>query len=139
MALTEPQAGSSLADITTAAEPTAQGDYRIKGQNIFISASEHDGVDNVVNLMLAKIKGAPAGSRAFRCSSFRTSRMVERDKLLDTALELAGTMSGKDPAGLRLTKEAININMDIGGLEHALGVENRNQALLYGEFFKGTP
>jgi len=96
-------------------------------------------VDNVVNLMLAKIKGAPAGSRAFRCSSFRTSRMVERDKLLDTALELAGTMNGKNPAGLRLTKEAININMDIGGLEHALGVENRNQALLYGEFFKGTP
>jgi len=67
------------------------------------------------------------------------SRMVERDKLLDTALELAGTMNGKNPAGLRLTKEAININMDIGGLEHALGVENRNQALLYGEFFKGTP
>ncbi len=67
------------------------------------------------------------------------SRMVERDKLLDIALELAGTMNSKNPAGLRLTKEAININMDIGGLEHALGVENRNQALLYGEFFKGTP
>lgn len=61
MALTEPQAGSSLADITTAAEPTAQGDYRIKGQKIFISASEHDGADNAVNLMLAKVKGAPAG------------------------------------------------------------------------------
>lgn len=67
------------------------------------------------------------------------SRMVERGKLLDIALELAGTMNSKNPAGLRLTKEAININMDIGGLEHALGVENRNQALLYGEFFKGAP
>jgi butyryl-CoA dehydrogenase len=61
MALTEPQAGSSLADITTTAEPTAEGDYRIKGQKIFISASEHDGADNIINLMLAKIKGAPAG------------------------------------------------------------------------------
>jgi len=68
------------------------------------------------------------------------SRMVERDQLMDTALELAATMNSKNPAGLRLTKEAININMDIGGLEHALGVENRSQALLYasGDFFKGT-
>ena len=64
------------------------------------------------------------------------SRMVERDRLTDTALELARTMNGKNPAGLRLTKEAINVNLDIGGLEQALAVENRNQALLYGEFFK---
>ncbi len=64
------------------------------------------------------------------------SRIVERDRFMDTALELARTMNGKNPAGLRLTKEAININMDIGGLEQALGVENRNQALLYAELFK---
>jgi len=64
------------------------------------------------------------------------SRLVERDRLMDTALELARTMNGKNPAGLRLTKEAINVNLDIGGLEQALSVENRNQALLYGEFFK---
>jgi alkylation response protein AidB-like acyl-CoA dehydrogenase len=61
MALTEPQAGSSLSDITTSAEPTDEGYYRIKGQKIFISAGDHDGVDNVVHLMLAKIKGAPPG------------------------------------------------------------------------------
>lgn len=61
MALTEPQAGSSLADITTTAYPTDDGYYQIKGQKIFISAGDHDGVDNVVHLMLAKIDGAPAG------------------------------------------------------------------------------
>jgi len=61
MALTEPEAGSSLADITTMAEPTADGYYRVKGQKIFISAGDHDGVENVVHLMLAKIEGAPAG------------------------------------------------------------------------------
>lgn len=64
------------------------------------------------------------------------SRVVERDMLMSTALELARNMNGKNPAGLRLTKEAININLDIGGLEQALGVENRNQALIYGELFK---
>ena len=61
MALTEPEAGSSLSDISTMAEPTDEGYYRIKGQKIFISAGDHDGVDNVVHLMLAKITGAPAG------------------------------------------------------------------------------
>ena len=61
MALTEPEAGSSLSDITTMAEPTDEGYYRIKGQKIFISAGDHDGADNVIHLMLAKIEGAPAG------------------------------------------------------------------------------
>ena len=63
MALTEPQAGSSLADLTTTAEPTEHGYYKIKGQKIFISASDHDCADNVINLLIAKIKGAPAGVR----------------------------------------------------------------------------
>ena len=61
MALTEPQAGSSVGDLATTAEPTSEGYYRIKGQKIFISASDHDAVDNIVHLMLARIKGAPAG------------------------------------------------------------------------------
>jgi len=61
MAMTEPQAGSSLSDIVTRAEPTDEGYYKIWGQKIFISGGDHDGADNVVNLMLAKIKGAPAG------------------------------------------------------------------------------
>ncbi|MCK9276129.1 MAG: acyl-CoA dehydrogenase [Syntrophales bacterium] len=61
MALTEPQAGSSLSDVTTVAEPTDKGYFKLKGQKIFISAADHDGVDNIVHLLLAKIKGAPAG------------------------------------------------------------------------------
>ncbi len=61
MALTEPQAGSSLSDITSRAEPTDQGYYKIRGQKIFISAGDHDGVENVVHMMLAKIEGAPPG------------------------------------------------------------------------------
>ncbi|HDZ91728.1 MAG: enoyl-CoA hydratase/isomerase family protein [Deltaproteobacteria bacterium] len=58
------------------------------------------------------------------------SRVVARDQLMDTALELARTMNGKNPMGLRLTKEAINMNIDAGGLEQALNMEDRNQTLL---------
>ena len=61
MALTEPQAGSSLSDIVTSATETNQGYYKIKGQKIFISGGQHDGVDNFVHLTLARIEGAPVG------------------------------------------------------------------------------
>ncbi len=61
MALTEPQAGSGLADIATAAYPVSEGLYRIKGEKVFISAGDHDGVDNVVHLLLARIDGSPPG------------------------------------------------------------------------------
>jgi alkylation response protein AidB-like acyl-CoA dehydrogenase len=61
MALTEPQAGSSLSDITTMAEPAQNGYYRIRGQKIFISAGDYEGIENVVHLMLAKIPGGPPG------------------------------------------------------------------------------
>ncbi|MFY0626851.1 MAG: acyl-CoA dehydrogenase [Reichenbachiella sp.] len=63
MAMTEPEAGSSLADITTTAEPLDDRGsvFSIKGQKIFISAGDHDGVSNVVHMVLARTKGAPAG------------------------------------------------------------------------------
>ena len=63
MALTEPQAGSSLSDVKTSATPAGDGVYRIKGQKIFISAGDHDKMENVVHLMLARIDGAPLGTR----------------------------------------------------------------------------
>ncbi|MGB5665800.1 MAG: acyl-CoA dehydrogenase [Maribacter sp.] len=62
MCLTEPQAGSSLSDISTSAEAT-DGGYKISGQKIFISGGDFKGVENVVHLVLARIKGAPAGTK----------------------------------------------------------------------------
>jgi len=62
MALTEPQAGSSLSDITTSAKP-ADGFYEITGQKIFISGGEHEACENFVHLTLARIQGAPAGTK----------------------------------------------------------------------------
>lgn len=104
------------------------------------------GADMACSYFLPRMIGAGRASEFMLTGNFMSaqeamslgfaSRMVERDKLAETAHEIARTMNGKNPAGLRLTKEAININMDIGGLEQALGVENRNQALLYAELFK---
>ncbi len=63
MALTEPQAGSSLSDLVTSATPTEEGHYLIKGQKIFISSGDYQDAENVIHLMLARIDGAPAGSK----------------------------------------------------------------------------
>jgi len=63
MCLTEPQAGSSLSDITTKATPTKDGFYKISGQKIFISGGDYKGAENIVHLVLARIEGAPAGTK----------------------------------------------------------------------------
>jgi butyryl-CoA dehydrogenase len=61
MALSEPQAGSSLADITTRAEPQADGTYRLTGNKMWISGGDHELTENIVHLVLAKIPGGPPG------------------------------------------------------------------------------
>lgn len=61
MALTEPHAGSSLADIRTRAEPGGDGTYHIKGNKIFISGGDHELSENIVHMVLAKLPDAPPG------------------------------------------------------------------------------
>ncbi|MFM9971974.1 MAG: acyl-CoA dehydrogenase [Burkholderiales bacterium] len=63
MNLTEPQAGSDLSAIRTRAEPQADGSYRIIGNKMFISFGEHDMSANIVHLILARIVGAPPGTK----------------------------------------------------------------------------
>ena len=114
MALTEPQAGSSLADIATLAEPTDQGHYKIRGQKIFISAGDHDGVDNVVHLMLAKIKGAPAGVRGI--SLFVVPRMrLENGRLIFNDVNTAGIYHKMGYRGSPITQLSMGENNDCRG------------------------
>ncbi len=63
MCLTEPQAGSSLSDIVTSAKMIQKRTYSIKGQKIFISSGDHQYAENFVHLVLARIEGAPAGTK----------------------------------------------------------------------------
>ncbi len=90
MALTEPEAGSSLADIATLAEPTETGWHAIRGQKIFISAGDHDGVENVVHLMLAKIPGAPAGVKGISLFVVPKLRPEEGGRLVPNDVATAG-------------------------------------------------
>ncbi|MBL8673907.1 MAG: acyl-CoA dehydrogenase, partial [Rhodospirillales bacterium] len=61
MCLSEPQAGSSLADIRTRAEPQSDGSYRVIGNKMWISGGDHELSENIVHMVLAKIPGGPPG------------------------------------------------------------------------------
>ncbi|GAB1268039.1 acyl-CoA dehydrogenase [Aurantivibrio infirmus] len=73
MALTEPNQGSALADISTTAKLNDDGNYRIFGQKMFISGGDHPLTENIVHMVLAKVEGAPAGAKGislFICPKF---------------------------------------------------------------------
>ena len=82
MCLTEPQAGSSLSDIVTKATPINDGKYKISGQKIFISGGDHQYADNIVHLLLARIEGAPAGTKGISLFVVPKMRLQENGELL---------------------------------------------------------
>lgn len=81
MCLTEPQAGSSLSDIVTKATPTEEGFYKISGQKIFISGGDHQFAENIVHLLLARIEGAPQGTKGISLFVVPKNRLSENGNL----------------------------------------------------------
>ena len=93
MALTEPDVGSSLGDLTTKAIPQADGSYRIKGQKMFISGGDQDITENIVHLVLARIQDAPQGVKGislFIVPKFKTRADGSLDESND--VQLAGLL-----------------------------------------------
>ena len=84
MCLSEPQAGSSLADITTRAEPEGDGTYRVTGTKMWISGGEHELTPNIIHLVLAKIPGGPPGVKGI--SLFAVPRYLEDGTANDVVL-----------------------------------------------------
>ncbi len=77
MNLTEPQCGTDLGLIKTRAVRQSDGSFAITGQKIFISAGEHDLTDNIIHLVLARIEGAPAGTKGI--SMFLVPKHLVKD------------------------------------------------------------
>jgi enoyl-CoA hydratase/carnithine racemase len=106
------------------------------------------GADMACSYFLPRLIGAGRAYEFMLTGGFMTSeeamnlglasRVVGREELFDSAMAIARTMNSKNPMGLRLTKEAINVNLDAGGLEQALHVEDRNQTLLFARSMAGT-
>ncbi|MFM0065080.1 acyl-CoA dehydrogenase [Paraburkholderia aspalathi] len=89
MALTEPQAGSSLSDLVTSATPNEDGTYSIRGNKIFISGGDHELSENIVHLVLARIPGGPPGVKGislFTVPKFHVNDDGSRGARNDVAL-----------------------------------------------------
>ncbi|TXD85259.1 acyl-CoA dehydrogenase [Subsaximicrobium wynnwilliamsii] len=89
MCLTEPQAGSSLSDIVTTAFPNGDS-YKISGQKIFISGGDYKGAENIVHLVLARIKGAPAGTKGISLFVVPKNRLDDHGNLEDNNVTTVG-------------------------------------------------
>lgn len=89
MAITEPEAGSSVSDISAIAKPVKGDVFHITGQKIFISAGDHDAVENVVHIVLARTQGAPPGSKGL--SLFAVPKLrLENDKWIENDVTTLG-------------------------------------------------
>jgi len=100
MCLTEPHCGTDLGMLRSKAEPQADGSYKITGNKIFISAGEHDMAKNIIHLVLARLPGAPEGSKGI--SLFITPKYLPNAD---------GTLGARNP----ITCGAIEEKMGIHG------------------------
>jgi len=129
MALTEPEAGSSLSDIRTKAVPTGEGYYLIKGQKIFISAGTHDGVDNIVNLMLARVEGAPAGVKGISLFVVPKLRGDGKGGLISNDVTCAGIEHKLGYRGSPIAQLSLGENDDCRGW--IVGEENKGLSYMF--------
>lgn len=128
MALTEPQAGSSLSDIVTSAKLNDDGSYAIEGHKIFISAGDHQCCDNIIHLVLARIDGAPAGTKGI--SLFVVPKYLPTsDGLQDNDVFTAGEFDKMGQKGYVTTHLVFGDNKNCNG--YLVGEANRGLKYMF--------
>jgi len=90
MCLTEPGAGSDVGNLRTRATRRPDGAFNIQGQKIFISSGMHDLTDNIVHMVLARIDGAPKGTRGISIFLVPRLRADESGNLVDNDVACSG-------------------------------------------------
>ncbi|MES2952297.1 MAG: acyl-CoA dehydrogenase [Pseudomonadota bacterium] len=130
MNLTEPQAGSDLAAVRTRAEPLPDGSYKIFGTKIFITWGEHDMVENIVHLVLARVTGAPEGVKGI--SLFVVPKfMVNKDGSLGARNDVH-CVSIEHKLGIKASPTAVLQFGDHGGaVGYLVGEENRGLEYMF--------
>jgi len=130
MAMTEPGAGSGLADLTTTAIKNADGDYRLSGSKIFISGGDHDLNENIVHLVLARVKGAPKGVKGI--SLFIVPKfLVNEDGSLGERNEVALAGLFHKMGGRAQTSTALSFGEKDGAVAYLVGEENRGLGYMF--------
>ncbi|HLX03838.1 MAG TPA: acyl-CoA dehydrogenase [Trinickia sp.] len=130
MNLTEPQAGSDLALVRTRAEPQGDGTYRVFGTKIFITWGEHDMVDNIVHLVLARLPDAPEGVKGI--SLFIVPKFMINDDDTLGARNDVHCVSIEHKLGIKASPTAVLQFGDHGGaIGYLVGEENRGLEYMF--------
>ncbi|MCX7357502.1 MAG: acyl-CoA dehydrogenase C-terminal domain-containing protein, partial [Alphaproteobacteria bacterium] len=127
MNLTEPHCGTDLGMLRTKAIPQADGSYRITGQKIFISAGEHDLASNIVHLVIARIEGAPAGTKGI--SLFVVPKFIlDKDGNLG---QRNGVVCGKIEEKMGIHGNATCVLNYDDATGYLCGIENKGLAAMF--------
>lgn len=128
MCLTEPQCGTDLAQVKTKAELNeADGSYRVTGTKIFISAGEHDLTDNIIHIVLARIPGAPKGTKGISLFIVPKVNVDSDGALTERNSVRCGSIEHK--MGIRASSTAV-LNFD-GATGYLIGKENEGLEAMF--------
>jgi butyryl-CoA dehydrogenase len=130
MCLSEPHAGSSLADIRTTATPNDDGSYNISGSKMWISSGDHELSENIIHLVMAKIPGGPAGVKGislFIVPKYRLDNNGSNGRANDVSL--AGLNHKMGYRGI--TNCALNFGENDDCVGHLVGAEHRGLSYMF--------
>lgn len=130
MNLTEPSAGSDVGALKTKAERAADGTYRITGQKIYITWGQHDAAENIIHLVLARLPGAPFGTRGI--SLFLAPKiLVNADGSLGAANDIR-CVGLENKLGIHGSPTCTMVYGDAGGATgYLIGAENKGIAAMF--------
>jgi acyl-CoA dehydrogenase len=125
MQLTEPQAGSDVGALRSKAERAPDGSYRLKGSKIFITYGEHDLTDNIIHFVLARLPGAPAGTKGI--SLFLVPKIMPDGTRNDVRAH-----SVEHKLGIHASPTCTMVYGDKGGaIGFLIGEENKGMAAMF--------
>ncbi|HMK34324.1 MAG TPA: acyl-CoA dehydrogenase [Desulfomonilaceae bacterium] len=128
MCLTEPQAGSDVGALRTRAVKRPDGSYSISGNKIFISAGEHDLTDNIIHMVLARIDGAPAGTKGISIFIVPKKR-IENGEFVDNDVFCMAT---EKKLGIHASSTcALNFGEKDNCIGYLLGGENQGMKIMF--------
>ncbi len=128
MCLTEPQAGSDVGASRTKAVPNQDGSYSISGTKIFISCGEHDLTENIVHMVLARIEGAPPGTKGLSLFIIPKLR-PENGQLVDNDVNCGGIEHKMGIHGSSTCTLNFGENNNCTG--YLLGIENQGMRIMF--------
>ncbi|MGI9401527.1 MAG: acyl-CoA dehydrogenase C-terminal domain-containing protein [Rhizobiaceae bacterium] len=127
MNLTEPHCGTDLGMLRTKAVPNKDGTYAISGQKIFISAGEHDLSENIIHLVLARIEGAPEGTKGISLFLVPKFLIGEDGAIADRNGVVCGSIEEK--MGIHANSTCV-LNYD-NATGYLIGEENRGLSAMF--------